>query len=135
MRNAKSTLLNRWFDEVWNNGNKDALDELLAEDVIAHGLYPEGHPQGIASFKLFYDDFRSQLGNIHVTVEDVIAQDDIESALCNVTATHIPSGKQVSFGGSCYAKIKDGKIVQAWNNFDFLKMYQQIGLELTQSKA
>jgi predicted ester cyclase len=24
-------------------------------------------------------------------------------------------------------RIRDGKIVEAWNNFDFMKMYKQLG--------
>ncbi len=131
MRNAKTTLSYRWFQEVWNNSRKDAIEELLTPDVIAHGLYPDGHPQGIESFKSFYDDFRGQLDNINITVEDVIAQDDMESSLCSVTARHISTGKNVSFSGICHAKIRDGKIAEAWNQFDFLKMYQQIGHVLT----
>ena len=27
--------------------------------------------------------------------------------------------------------IKDGKIVEGWNNFDFLSMYQQLGMTLS----
>ena len=130
MRNKTTTTLYRWFQEVWSNGNKNALDELLTQDVVAHGLYPDDRPQGIDSFKKFYEEFRSQLTNINVAVEDVIAQDDMEVALCSVTATDIATNKAVSFGGLCMAQIRDGKIAQAWNHYDFLKMYQQLGMTL-----
>jgi hypothetical protein len=32
------TLIHRWFDEVWNRGREDTVDELFAPDGIAHGL-------------------------------------------------------------------------------------------------
>lgn len=131
MRNKTTTLSYRWFQDVWNNGNKNALDELLTQDVIAHGLYTDDRPHGIDSFKKFYDEFRSQLRNINVAVEDVIAQDDMEVALCLLTANDIATGKPVSFAGLCMAQIRDGKIAQAWNHYDFLKMYQELGMTLT----
>jgi|ERR1043165_3459210 predicted ester cyclase len=131
MRNIKTTLLFRWFQEVWNESKKDSIDKLLTKDVIAHGLGPDGQLQGIESFKNFYDDFRNQLKNIHVHIEDVICQDDIETALCKVTAVDEASGKEIKFSGICMAKIENGKIAQAWNYYDFLKMYQQLGFVLT----
>jgi hypothetical protein len=30
----------------------------------------------------------------------------------------------------CIARIKDGRIVEGWNNFDFLSLYQQLGMQL-----
>jgi ketosteroid isomerase-like protein len=31
-------LVQRWFNEVWNKGRADAIDELFADDGVAHGL-------------------------------------------------------------------------------------------------
>jgi hypothetical protein len=33
----------------------------------------------------------------------------------------------VEFDGVVMALVRDGRIVEAWNCFDFLSMYQQIG--------
>jgi predicted ester cyclase len=38
-------------------------------------------------------------------------------------ATHSP----VEFTGMTIVRVKDGKIVEGWNNFDFMRMYQQVG--------
>ena len=32
------TLLHRWFDEVWNQQREEAIDEMMTEDVVIHGL-------------------------------------------------------------------------------------------------
>ena len=37
-----------WFDEVWNQGREDTIDQLFASDAIAHGL-PGGTLRGPAS--------------------------------------------------------------------------------------
>jgi predicted ester cyclase len=36
----------------------------------------------------------------------------------------------VNFTGIVITKFKDGKIIEGWNAFDFLKMYQQMGHRL-----
>jgi predicted ester cyclase len=33
----------------------------------------------------------------------------------------------VEFTGICIVRVRDGKIIEAWNNFDFMSMFQQVG--------
>ena len=35
---ANKALVRRWFEEVWNKGRAEAVDEMFAADGIAHGL-------------------------------------------------------------------------------------------------
>lgn len=127
MRTLHTTLSYRWFEEVWNNKNAAAIDELMWHDVKAYGLSEENNFIDGNDFKSFYLDFTNQYSDIHVAVQDVISQDDIESARCWVTLTHKESGKKAAFAGICMARFKDGKIVEAWNCFDFLGMNTQLG--------
>ena len=48
--------LTRWFDEVWNRGNADTIDELLAPDATLHGLAP-GDLTGPGAFRAFHASF------------------------------------------------------------------------------
>jgi predicted ester cyclase len=59
---------------------------------------------------------------------------DKVSARCSVRATHSgdslgieATDKPVEFTGITMLRVKDGQIAEAWNNFDFLKLFQQIG--------
>ena len=38
MATNKNTILHRWFEEVWNNGRTEAIDEMIAPNAISHGL-------------------------------------------------------------------------------------------------
>jgi hypothetical protein len=131
MRNVQTTLSYKWYQEAWNNGRSEALDELLDENIIAWGLGPDRCIKGVSDFKKFYTDFKNQVSNVQVIVEDVISQDDVESAHCSVKAVHTASKKNVDFTGISMVKIVNGKIAEAWNQFDFLRMYQQAGYALT----
>jgi predicted ester cyclase len=45
--------------------------------------------------------------------------------------TTSPTNKAANITGICIARIEDGKIAEGWNNFDFLSMYQQLGMTLS----
>jgi steroid delta-isomerase-like uncharacterized protein len=129
------TFMERWFEEVWNKGREDAIDEMTAVDTKGHGLKgPDGKEvDGIVAFKDFYRTFRAAFSDIHVKVEETVTEGDTTVARCLVTGTHTgdslgrPStGKPVTFRGMSMVRLKDGKIVESWNNFDFMTMYQQL---------
>ena len=133
---ANKALVQRWFNEVWNKGRVEAIDEMLAADGVAHGLSEdaENPMKGPADFKPFHETFRGAFPDIEVIVEDMIAEGDKVAARCVVRGKHsgdhlgvAASNAPVDFTGVAIVRIKDGKIVEAWNNFDFMKMNKQIG--------
>jgi steroid delta-isomerase-like uncharacterized protein len=135
MANQYDTIQHHWFEEVWNKGRAEVIDELLDPDVIAHGLVDRAgnEVRGAADFKAFYESFRGAFPDIRVTVEDTVSEGDKIVARCRVQATHSgdslgfsATNKPVEFSGMCMLRVKDGKIVEAWNSFDFLTMFQQM---------
>lgn len=126
----QSTVLYRWFNEVWNQDDEKAIDHLMTPDALAHGILTEDQPKGPEGFKLFFRDFRSQFQDVTIDVQEVVSQDGLESARMTVEATHTETGKKVSFSGISMARIQDGKIAEAWNSYDFLSLYQQLGQTL-----
>lgn len=124
-----SELLAQWFDQVWNKSNEDFIDEMLYKDVIIHGLDPLGTSQGAESFKTFYKNFRESFPMVHIDIKILSENNEFVTAYCLISAKH-SRGNNISFTGLCVAKYKNGKIVEVWNNFDFLKMYQQLGHRL-----
>ena len=136
MSDANRALVHRWFEEVWNKGRVDAIDEMFASDGIAHGLPADsGQPlRGSDGFKAFHQKFRGAFPDIVVTVEDTVVEGDKVAARCHVRARHTGDSlglaathQPIEISGMTIARVKGGKIVEAWNNFDFLSLYQQIG--------
>ena len=131
MRDITKTLSYQWFEEVWNQGREDAIDKLMHKDSIAHGIVAPDQPRGPAGFKIFYKGFREKFTDIHIKIRDVISEDDMECSLADVSATEIGTGKKVKFSGLCLLRIQDDQVIEAWNHYDFLEMYQQLGQVLT----
>ena len=138
MSEENKALVRRWFEEVWNQGRSDAIEELLAPGCIVHGLSEDAESplRGSEDFKPFHATFRGAFPDIEVVVEDIIAEGDLVAVRCVVRGRHTgdhlgcaASNTAVTFTGMAMARITDSKIVEAWNNFDFLRMNKQIGLE------
>jgi steroid delta-isomerase-like uncharacterized protein len=136
MSEENKAIVRRWFEEVWNKGRAEAIDEMFAVDGVIHGLSddPENPMRGPVDFKPFHTTFRGAFPNVDVVVEDLIAEGDKVAVRCSVRGKHTgdhlgvtASNVPVEFDGIAIVRIEDGKIVEAWNNFDFLKMNKQIG--------
>ena len=137
MDNESRIVMHRWFEEVWNKGREEAIDEMFADEGIAHGLLDENGEElrGPTGFKPFFRKFREAFPNIEVIIEDCICEGDKSAARCRVRGQHTGEGlgiaatnKPVEFTGISIVRVKDGKIVEAWNNFDFASLNQQIGI-------
>ncbi len=129
-------LLRRCFEEVWNKGRAEAIDEMFAEEGVAHGLADESGAElrGPAHFRVFHRQFREAFPDIEVVVDDAISEGDKVAARCTVRGRHeghtlgfAATKRPVEFTGMTFARVRGGKIVEAWNNFDFMSMFQQLG--------
>jgi len=131
-----AALVRRWFEEVWNRGRAEAIDEMFDEEGIAHGLADEGGAglRGPTHFRAFHQRFREAFPGVEVVVEETVSEGDRVAARCTVRAVHRgdtlgfrATERPVEFTGMTFARIRGGKIVEAWNNFDFMTMYRQLG--------
>ena len=132
--------MHRWFEEVWNQKRESAIDELMAEDALVHGIVgPDGkRDTGPVAFRPFFHHFCAAFPDIRITVEDALVDGGKVAVRCAVTATHTgpgltatPTNKSAKITGMCIVRVEDGKIAEGWNNFDFLSMYQQLGMQLS----
>ena len=136
MSQENKNLIRRWFEEVWNKGREEAIDEMFAEDGIAHGLADESGKtmRGPADYKPFFRNFRSAFPDIEVIVEDMVSEGDKVAARCRVRGKHQSDSlgfaatlQPMEITGITIVRVHDGKIVEAWNNFDFMNMFRQLG--------
>ena len=133
MADSPEVVVRRWFKEVWDEGREDAIDALMAPYGVAYGL-PGGPIQGPTEFKPVFRTFREALGDLTIEVVRTVADRDMVAAHCHVTGRHVgfalggnPSNQPVDFWGIAMVRVEDGKIVEGWNCFDMLCLYQQIG--------
>ena len=133
MSSENKALLRRWFDEVWNRGRVEAIDELLTGDAVIHGLGADAH--GPDGFKPFHAAYRSAFPDVTLQIEDIVAEGDRVAARWSGTGTHRgaslgfdATGRRVRFSGMVFARVENGRLVEGWNVFDQLGMLQQLGV-------
>ena len=117
-------LIVRWFDQVWNHGNRDAIAQLFAADGV---LYDGAAViRGPAEFEHFYNNLRAQFSNFHVTPVLLVAEGDLVCMHWTASFKHTPSDKPAQITGTSIARVKDGKFVEAWQNWDAAGLAAQL---------
>ncbi len=133
----------RTFEEVINQGNMALADELFAPDYVGHAA---GVPdfRGANGFKQFASIWRSAFPDIHMTIEDTIAEGEKVVSFWTSQGTHRgemmgipPTGKQGTMSGVTLSRYVNGKQVEAWVIMDRLEMLQKLGVapEMKQAVA
>jgi steroid delta-isomerase-like uncharacterized protein len=133
MSEQNKMLVQRFIEEVWNQGRFTLIDELIASDHLDHqpgtdANGPEGERQYVAMLRAAFPD-------IHFTVEDQIAEGDKVVTRWTARATHTgefqglaPTGRQGVVTGIWIDRVANGKFVESWSIFDELGMLQQLGV-------
>lgn len=124
-----------WFEEVWNKGRVDAIDEMFDPEGIAHGLGEDsGDLRGSEGFKPFHATFKGAFPDMRIEVEEVIQEGDLTAARFSGTGTHTgeslgtaATNRPVKFTGMSFTRWRNGKIVEGWNNADIAGIMKQIG--------
>jgi predicted ester cyclase len=132
MSERNKALSRRWFEEVWNQGKEETIDELFAPSSVGHGL-GDAPLVGAEGFKPFYRLYRDAFPDLHIDVEEIVAEGDLTVTRFTVTGTHMgdslglaPTGRQVRATGMVMTRWQDGRIVEGWNNVDIPGMMAQL---------
>ena len=131
MSGEKTRMAVRWFEEVWNQGRREVIDELLAADCTIHD--GSSAIQGPQEFKVFYDRIRAAFSEIRVTPEHGISADGHVCMRWSLTARHTgdglgmpATGRVVEATGMTIVRIVNGRFAEGWQNWDMLGLMQQI---------
>ena len=126
-------VVRRFIEEVMNKGNLDVIDEICAEDAVDHNA-PAELPPGPEGVKQMIAMYRNAFPDIHITIEDMVAEEDKVVARMCIRGTHrgelmgmAPTGKEIVVTSIEIDRIADGKVVEHWENFDELGMMRQLG--------
>jgi steroid delta-isomerase-like uncharacterized protein len=127
-------LARRWFEDLFNAGNLEVADEIIAPDHVNHDPTLPDIPPGPEGQKQVVNLYRGAFTNAHITVEDQLAEGDRVATRWTGSGTHQgefmgvdPTGNQVTITGITINRVSGGKIAESWTNYDALGMMQQIG--------
>ena len=127
------SIVRRLFEECFNRGNVDLLDQLVSPDFLPDYVGAKG-ARGREGFR-FIVGLRAAFPDIHYTIDDLVAADDRVAVRWRWTGTHqgefrgvSASQKPVSTTGSGIFRLRDRKIIGATLETDRLGFLQQLGV-------
>ncbi len=129
-------VVRREMEELFNHtGNLDAVEELIATDYVSYEP-TSGETRGIEGARQFAATYRQAFPDLENTVEDMVAEGDKVVVRFRARGTHEgeteafgpATGKRMDITGITIKRVVDGKIAEAWTNFDALGMMQQLGM-------
>lgn len=131
MSEQNKMLMRRAIEEVWNGGNHDLLEEMVARDFVIHAPQAEIHgPEGTRQYLTM---LREAFPDIHFTIEDQFADGDKVLTRWTAHGTHRgefqgipPTNKRVTLTGTDIDRFTDGKVVECWTSTDDLGLLQQL---------
>lgn len=127
-------IIRAWVAAAWNRGEVDAHDDLYAA-TYHPAFLQDPFPQSFDGLKAFIRHFRSAMPDLHLSVEEMVAEGDWVAWRMVATGTQTgelfgfpPTGKSARIGGLILSRFEDGKWAEDHAQWDALGLLQQLGL-------
>jgi len=125
----------RFLHEVWNQGNLDLIDELVALDYVRHDpAWPE-EVRGREGLRQYVSTIRQAFADFRVTTEEILAEGDKVVVRWRAQGTHQsdfmgirPTWREIALVGMSMHRIDNGRIAESWDGYDTLGVMQQLGV-------
>lgn len=134
MTESNKECVRRLFSEVWSSGKLGLLDTLIGAAYVDHNP-ASGQVSGTEGVKDRVEALRAAFPDLRFTVEELVAEGDLVAARCSWRGTHKgeaflgipPSGRAILVRSMEFFRLRDGRIVEHWDNVDELGMLTQLG--------
>lgn len=128
----------RRVHDAFNTGDAaliaTTIDELLEPEVLFHAPVPVG-ATGRQALKQVMTILHRAFPDLHLTIEDLIAEEDEVVGRTTVSGTHQgeymglpPTGKSVTYNEIFIFRFADGRIAEIWGVVDVFSQMKQRGL-------
>ncbi len=124
---TKLELLEQWYQRVFIDVDLDAIDEFFAPRTTASGFMSE-LAVGADDFRELVPAMTNLIRDLSVSIDAHHDSGDWLWALVSVRAKSARSMAPVTFSGQVMMRVENGKITQAFNQFDFITFFEQLEL-------
>lgn len=127
-------IVRRFIDEVFVQSRQSSVDELVADDFVAH-TWPSVTGNGKQDLKLAMERVSKGLADASFQIDDMIGEGDRVAVRLTASARHVGdlmgmpgSGRSYTIGELHVFRLRDEKVVEHWHQFDQLGMMRQLGI-------
>lgn len=135
MSDENKRLADRFHMDIFQAGRLEVADEILSPDFMIHAPgYPPEWSRGTEGTKQLATAIIEGIPDRRITHDETIAEGDKVMIRWTMTGTHSgelmgvpPTGRPIEVTGFDLFRIEDGKLTELWQNWDQLRLMQQIG--------
>lgn len=134
MSKENKAIAKRIVQEIWNEGNLELAEEIIAPDY-ADNVAGDGSSVGPEGFKKAVMGIRYAFPDFNITIDDMIAENDKVALVWTFVGTHkgelmgiAPTNKKVKFDGIYIYKFEDGKLMERSGKRDMFSLMKQLGV-------
>jgi steroid delta-isomerase-like uncharacterized protein len=135
---SNKATVSRFVDDVIGTGDAEVIsktiDELVEPDVLIHMPMPI-QATGAQALKQVWAMLLRGLPDLHVAVDDVIAERDKVVFRATVTGTHQgeymglpPTGKSITYNEIFIFRFANGRLAEIWGVVNVFSQMQQLGV-------
>ena len=135
MSEQNKATMRRIYEEVWNQGKFEVLDDVVSPDYVGHLPTPPSAPSGREGLRWLIQMYRTAFPDIHVQIDDQFAEEEKVLTRITIQGTHqgqfmgmAPTNKKITVGALVVTRFKNGQNVEGWAQLDRLGLMQQLGV-------
>jgi predicted ester cyclase len=128
-------LIEIYFNKIWNEGQLEWLEEIIAPDYINHSASmanPEPGPKGlypiIQSIRNGFPDLHYEMKDLMITEDKIVARVVMTGTLLGELWGIQPNGKRIEVNQINIERIENGMIKEHWRVTEELLMMKQLGV-------
>ena len=132
---SNETVVRRFFEVVWNQGDVAQIDAFMAPDFLSHnGLRvaisdSDGYARGV-------ETMRTALPDLHTTLEIVVSDGDYVCVRGRDHGTHVGelfghpgSGQELTMSWIEIFRMRDGKLAEGWLEMDTADFFRRLAAD------
>jgi steroid delta-isomerase-like uncharacterized protein len=128
-------LVQRLFEEVFNQKRLERADAFVAPDYLDHGAVPGQGPGLEGAKQQRWAMYFAAIPDLHATIDDLVAEGNKVVVRYTVEGTQQgalpgvpPTGKRFRISGISIYRLAEGKITEQREQMDMLGLMQQLGV-------
>lgn len=129
-------IIERYLQRAWGDGDWATAEEIVDENVVFHDQVREGDlPPGREGLRVAMARIATGIPDFVMEVHDLVAEGDMVVIRWSATGTHAgdfngfpATGRVATLHAISIVRMKDGHIVEGWQESDRLGMAQQLGM-------
>jgi steroid delta-isomerase-like uncharacterized protein len=113
-------LVRRFYRDVWNRWDDEAVDQLLAEDFVFRGSLGD-EERGRDGFRAYRARVRAAFPDFRSEIIELVAEGERAAVHLRFSGTHqgalfatAPTGRSITYEAAAFLRSRDNQLREAW---------------------